>query len=161
MKVIFLDIDGVLNHDNWYVSKRYQDMQWDEDNELDIDPDCAERINKICEQTGAKIVITSDWRISWYGTLTRLQRGGINTEYVIDKTPEFLWIDIPGFDKSRGSEIETWINFNMDINQNYVIIDDRTDFKPGQQEHFIHINPYCGITDDDMNKAINILNTNF
>jgi hypothetical protein len=161
MKIIFLDIDGVLNHDQWYISKEYQTLYQNEDNELDIDPKCAERINKICEQTGAKIVISSDWRISWYGTLMRLQRGGINTEYIIDKTPELLWIDIPGFDKSRGSEIETWVNFNMDINQNYVIIDDRTDFKPSQQEHFIHINPHCGITDEDMNKAINILNTNF
>ena len=157
MKIIFLDIDGVLNHDNWYVSKRYQDMQWDEDNELDIDPKCAERINKICEQTGAKIVISSDWRISWYGTLMRLQRGGVNTEYIIDKTPELLWINIPGFDKSRGSEIETWLNFNLDIN-NYVIIDDRTDFSEKQKEHFVHVNPYCGITDNDMINAINILN---
>ena len=63
---------------------------------MDIDPKCAERINKICEQTGAKIVISSDWRISWYGTY-ELQRGGINTEYIIDKTPELLWINIPGF----------------------------------------------------------------
>ena len=90
----------------------------------------------------------------------RLQRGGINTEYIIDKTPALLWIDFPGLDKSRGSEIETWLDFHLDIN-NYVIIDDRTDFKPNQQEHFIHINPHCGITDEDMNKAINILNTNF
>lgn len=161
MKVIFLDIDGVLNHDQWYVSKEYQSLYQNEDNELDIDPKCAERINKICEQTGAKIVITSDWRISWYGTLRRLERGGINIEYVIDKTPELIWVNIPGLDRSRGAEIELWNNSNMDINQNYVIIDDRTDFKPGQQEHFIHINPYCGITDDDMNKAINILNANF
>ena len=143
MKIIFLDIDGVLNHDQWYVSKEYQTLYQNEDNELDIDPKCAERINKICEQTGAKIVISSDWRISWYGTIVRLQRGGINTEYIIGKTPELLWLD-----------------FHLDIN-NYVIIDDRTDFKPNQQEHFIHINPHCGITDEDMNKAINILNTNF
>ena len=71
-----------------------------------------------------------------------------------------MWINIPGFDKSRGSEIETWLDFHLDIN-NYVIIDDRTDFKPEQQKHFIHINPHCGITDEDMNKTINILNTNF
>ena len=74
MKIIFLDIDGVLNHDQWYVSKEYQAIYQNEDNELDIDPKCAERINKICEQTDAKIVISSDWRISWYGTLMRLQR---------------------------------------------------------------------------------------
>ena len=160
MKIIFLDIDGVLNHDNWYVSKRYQDMQWDEDNELDIDPKCTERIIKICEQTGAKIVISSDWRISWYGTTIRLERGGIKPEYILDKTPERIWINIPGFDHSRGAEINDWLEMHPECDK-YVIIDDRTDFKPEQQKHFIHINPHCGITDEDMNKAINILNTNF
>lgn len=160
MKVIFLDIDGVLNHDQWYISKRYQDMQWNEDNELDIDPDCAERINKICEVTDAKIVISSDWRYSWYGTILRLERGGINKEYIIDKTPERIWLNIPGIDKSRGAEIEDWLDFNIDTN-NYVIIDDRTDFKKNQRKHFVHINPHRGLTDEDMNEAINILKTNF
>jgi hypothetical protein len=160
MKVIFLDIDGVLNYTDWYTSEEFQALKCDENTELDIDPKCAERINNICESTGAKIVITSDWRISWYGTLMRLQRGGINPEYIIDKTPELLWINIPGFDKSRGSEIETWLNFHLDIN-NYVIIDDRTDFRKEQKKFFIHVNPKIGFTDAQMNKAINILNTNF
>ena len=36
MKIIFLDIDGVLNHDQWYVSKEYQSLIEDENTELDI-----------------------------------------------------------------------------------------------------------------------------
>lgn len=38
MKVIFLDIDGVLNYTNWYVSERYQNMQMNDDDEIEIDP---------------------------------------------------------------------------------------------------------------------------
>ena len=41
---------------------------------------------------------------------------------------------------------------------NYVIIDDRTDFTNKQQEHFVHVDPMWGITDEHVSKAINILN---
>jgi hypothetical protein len=156
MKVIFLDIDGVLNYDKWYVSNEYQKLQWNEDNELDIDPACAERINKICEKTGAKVVISSDWRISWYGTQLRLERGGINPEYILDKTPERIWINIPGFDHSRGAEINDWLEMHPEC-EKYVIIDDRTDFKDNQQPFFIHVNSFIGFTDENMNKAIDLL----
>ena len=159
MKVIFLDIDGVLNYTNWYISEKYQELQWNEDNEIDVDPLCSERINNICKKTGAKIVITSDWRISWYSTTMRLERGGINPEYIIDKTPEHLWNTPPMFDRSRGSEIEHWLMLHPNCD-GYVIIDDRTDFKENQLNNFIHINPMYGISNDDMEKAIAILNKN-
>ena len=159
MKVIFLDIDGVLNYTNWYVSKRYQNMQMNDDDEIEIDPECAKRIVNICSETGAKIVITSDWRLSWYGTILRLGMGGIPRNYILDKTPEHLWNTPPMFDKSRGSEIEHWLMLHPDCN-NYVIIDDRTDFKENQLNNFIHINPMYGISNDDMKKAIAILSKN-
>lgn len=164
MKIIFLDIDGVLNYTNWYVSERYQNMQYDENNELEIDPACAERIINICNETDAKIVITSDWRLSWYGTILRLGRGGIPESYILDKTPERIWLKLLGnknvnIDISRGAEINDWLEFNPECT-NYVIIDDRTDFKENQNDNFVHINPMYGITDEDMNKAIAILNKN-
>jgi hypothetical protein len=158
IKVIFLDIDGVLNYDKWYVSKEYQVLQESENVELDIDPKCAERINNICNETGAKIVISSEWRLSWYGTTMRLVRGGINPEYILDKTPERIWVTIPGFDHSRGAEINDWLDFHPECKK-YVIIDDRTDFKNNQQPYFVHVNPHIGLTDELMNKAINILKT--
>lgn len=157
MKVIFLDIDGVLNYTDWYTSKEYQALNYDENSELDIDPKCAERINNICESTGAKIVITSDWRISWYGTLMRLEKGGIKPEYILDKTPELIWYNIAGYDKSRGSEIKLWLETHEKC-LNYIIIDDRTDFRKEQKKFFIHVNPKIGFTDEQMNKAINLLN---
>lgn len=161
MKIIFLDIDGVLNYTNWYVSERYQDMQMDENTEIDIDPECAKRIVNICNETDAKIVITSDWRLSWYGTILRLGRGGISENYILDKTPERIWLKFLNtkIDTSRGAEISDWLEAHPECT-NYVIIDDRTDFNENQNDNFVHINPMYGITDEDMNKAIAILNKN-
>jgi hypothetical protein len=156
MKIIFLDIDGVLNYNNWYVSNEYQKLQWNEDNELDIDPACAERINNICKATGAKIVISSDWRFSWYGTQLRLERGGINPDYIYDKTPERIWFaGLTGFDHSRGAEINDWLEVNKCTN--YIIIDDRIDFTDEQKVNFIHVNPHIGFTDEQMEQAIIML----
>ena len=158
MKVIFLDIDGVLNYTQWYTNDRNPGNINGE--EGDLDPLCVNRIINICNNTGAKVVISSDWRISWYGTQLRLARMGLDENYILDKTPERIWITIPGFDHSRGAEINDWLEMHPECDK-YAIIDDRTDFKPEQQKYFIHINHHCGITDEDMNKAINILNTNF
>ena len=155
MKIIFLDIDGVLNYTQWYVDDRNPGNLYGE--EGDLDPLCINRIINICNETGAKVVISSDWRISWYGTQMRLANMGLTEDYVIDKTPERIWITVPGFDHSRGAEINDWLEAHPECS-NYVIIDDRTDFKDDQQEHFIKVNPYCGFTDELMNKAIKILN---
>lgn len=154
-KYIFLDIDGVLNYDLWYVDDRNPGNLNGE--EGDLDPLCINRIINICKQTGAKVVISSDWRLSWYGTQLRLGRLGLDENYVVDKTPERIWITVPGFDRSRGAEIDDWLQLHPECTS-YVIIDDRTDFKEHQQPYFIKVNPHRGFTDALMNKAIKILN---
>ena len=155
MKVIFLDIDGVLNYTQWYVDDRNPGNLNGE--EGDLDPLCVNRIINICNETGAKVVISSDWRISWYGTQLRLGRMGLDENYILDKTPERIWINIPGFDHSRGAEINDWLEMHPEC-EKYVIIDDRTDFKDNQQPFFIHVNPFVGFTDENMNTAIDLLN---
>lgn len=152
MKIIFLDIDGVLNHTNWYNSDRNPGNI--NGNEGDIDPLCSEKIMEICEKTGAKIVLSSDWRISWPYVIDRLNKSGIKFGTVIDKTPEHMWI--PFADKSRGSEIQDWLDNNEC--ERYVIIDDRTDFSEEQKCNFVQIDSEIGITDEDVNLAIQILN---
>ena len=50
-KIIFLDVDGVLN---------YRDYINDATN--DIDPSKVQMIADLCNKTNAKVVITSSWR---------------------------------------------------------------------------------------------------
>ena len=164
MKIIFLDVDGVLNYTQWYVSDRNPGNL--NGQEGDIDPECIERVMRIVKETGAKVVITSDWRISWGGTLDRLERMGLPRDVVIDKTPfawgndmslkQYMLDDIDDI-YSRGNEVNLWLKEHPDCT-NYTILDDRTDFTDEQQPHFVHINPMYGLTDDDADIAIMILN---
>ena len=41
---------------------------------------------------------------------------------------------------------------------NYVIVDDRQDMQQDQLDHFVHVNAYRGFTNEDLEKAIAILN---
>lgn len=60
MKVIFLDIDGVLNSNDWYVKTRGVGGY----NGGDIDPECIELINDLIDATGAKIIMCE--QLSYY-----------------------------------------------------------------------------------------------
>ena len=166
MKVIFLDIDGVLNYTQWYVSDRNPGNI--NGQEGDIDPLCIERVLRICKETGAKVVISSDWRISWEGTLMRLERMGLTRDIVIDKTPELIWTRMSmhdymlseedeDYEFSRGREVDLWLEAHPECT-NFVIIDDRMDFTDEQEPHFVKVNPMCGLTDDNVDIAIMILN---
>ena len=56
MKVIFLDIDGVLNCGSTEARCGYY---------LGIDDDKVQRLRRIVDATGAKIVLTSTWKDGW------------------------------------------------------------------------------------------------
>ena len=59
MKVIFLDIDGVLNSDDYIdIAKNSQGI------ERHIDIDKVKLLKKAIDETGAKTVLTSSWRNS-------------------------------------------------------------------------------------------------
>ena len=156
MNIIFLDIDGVLNCFDWYASAEFQSLKTKDDSELDIDPKCAHMIVDLCNQFDAKVVITSTWKLSWYSTVMRLERGGLPSHYVIDHTPDYLWIPIENFDKSRGAEIKGWLENHPEVT-NYVIVDDREDFKEDQIPHFVHVDQTLGLTMENVEQIQNIL----
>ena len=136
MKVIFLDIDGVLNN-----LKR-----------VDIDPTRVEVFNKIIAATGAKVVISSTWRlvITLDKIRLALEVAGFKGE-VVGYTKS---LDV---DSSRGCEIQEWLSRHTDI-RNYVILDDDTDMLLDQKDNFVHINSGIGIAMDHVEQAIRILN---
>jgi len=169
MKYLFLDIDGVLNHEDWYKNK----VQKNQNNfkywwESCFDPDCVKRLNKILDETGVRLVISSSWRIDrelkkYFKTI------GIPTDF--DITPSLAREDENGMYiwPSRGEEIEVFLKTHSC--DQYVILDDDMDFTPDQiDNHFVHCcadfvqafneghEGETGLTELKMHEAINILN---
>lgn len=151
LKVLFLDIDGVLNSDNFFNNRQNNDKIKSLPYPLDeIDPKCVERLNNIIDKTKANIVISSDWRFQEELPIILSQAG---LKYPIYDTTPYLF-------GNRGKEIEKWMK-DKNIS-NYVIIDDNDInwFSKEQHKHFVHTKYEFGLTDKDMYKAIHILNKN-
>lgn len=159
MKVIFLDFDGVLNSQQYMESDAYGTGKGLAFGDSQLDPQCVDRLNRLIEATGAKVVISSSWRHIWSrGEITRMlkQRGFRHPESIIDVTPSLL--------SQRGNELAQWLGqadegrrIGGEKVDGYVILDDSTDFNPDQMEHFVQTNPDIGLTDADVKRAISIL----
>lgn len=155
MKVIFLDIDGVLNCD---TSKSYCGMY------VGVDADKIRRLARIVEETGAKIVLSSDWRDGWYkaGTQSRLAKylnrklWKIGKLIISDKTRQSDRFSV----FERACEIEDYLEAHPDI-ECYVVLDDNMfdDFydNPVIEKRLVLTDCKVGLTDDDADKAIKIL----
>lgn len=122
MKVLFLDIDGVLNHEATFLALDRNDM---------IAPECVKRLFALIERTGAKIVLSSSWR-GIPDLEERLERAGVMA-HVISRTPKLSGDAY----KCRGSEIEDWLNSNPSPPTHYAIVDDDSDMLPGQLSNFV------------------------
>lgn len=110
MKVIFLDIDGVLNSDE-YIDKIKGSMVKGIESHVDINK--IKLLKEAVEATGAKIVLSSSVRYTMIGQELKqlLLDYGIST----DTTPFMK--------HEKGKEIKKWLEQNIDI-EDYVILDD-------------------------------------
>lgn len=82
MKVIFLDIDGV-------VCLHKDKKNWDNDEEV-FDEDCCKRLKEIVSATGCKLVLSSSWRLfpeSIRSMFRQLKPFGITRENFLGRTP--------------------------------------------------------------------------
>lgn len=167
MKYLFLDIDGVLNHEEWYVNrvKLLKRHEWWEDC---FDPECVKRLNIILQETDAKLVVSSSWRFDM--ELKRyFETVGIPTDF--DITPSLTKEDENGVLTwpDRGDEVAEFLKDHPC--DNYVILDDDMDFNEDQiNNHFVHCccdftqafkeghEGQTGLTELKMKEAINILN---
>jgi hypothetical protein len=104
-RVIFLDIDGVLNRIGTNDGNNY------------FDPDCVDQLRRIVKETGAKVVLSTSWRefADWKNMLIQFFHA-IRIE-VIDCTAVKE-------NENRTEEIKEWIRNNQDKVKNYVVLDD-------------------------------------
>ena len=161
-KVVFLDIDGVLNTKWWYT-------QMDRNTPKDkygyaFDPNAVSNLKKIIDETGADIVISSSWKSFGISELEDMwqDRGlpgkliGITPNSVSDEMLLNADLDHMELFSIRGMEIKEWLS-KKGISH-YVIIDDMDNMLQEQKSHFVQTNPEVGITEENAVQAISILN---
>ena len=176
VKIIFLDFDGVLNNAE-YKAHTPKDSVTEQSGKLfsdtlAFDPAAIKRLNRIIDETGAKIVVTSSWRYLGIGKLQKIwNQHGLHgkiiditslhavDEFILEHGLEWLENGYEGNDMAspRSMEIENWLqNRNSDL-FNYVILDDMP-MPSNLQPHFVQVNPAYGLLDPQMEKTIKMLN---
>lgn len=139
-KFIFLDLDGVLNYENFYINFKPFDDKKCSEVEAWVNryfcPLAVSNLNYITDNTGAKIVFSSSHRVKFY-TLEEcklaLKTVGITGE-VVGMTPKLFFANKDyTYSVPRGCEIKAWMERNKGIlgdkitKVKYAILDDDTD----------------------------------
>ena len=163
-KVLFLDIDGVLNTELWYteMTKKTRKDRFG----YVFDPAAIKNLSTIIDATGADIVISSSWKFMGLDKLREMWLERQLPGKVIDITPnsmsdEFLLhanIDNMDLLSIRGQEIKEWLMLHGKDVSHYAILDDMNDILQEQEPHFVWIDPKVGITKGNSVQAIMILN---
>lgn len=104
MKVIFVDVDGVLNSDDFIDSVK---------GKQDIDIKTVLLLKRAIEETGAKIVMDTSFRYTQ--SFLKVQEMLLQNGIMFDKTP-FI-------DNERGKEIKQYLSKHKDI-EDYILLDD-------------------------------------
>ena len=148
MKVIFLDIDGVLNSAQ---SAIYHNFRTDPiESQFDVlCPISLALLQYIVEQTKSKIVISSTWRKyqSFDDLVNFFKKYNID---VVGKTPILNTV--------RGLEIKHWLEKHPKVND-FIILDDDSDMDEyTQTDHFIKTSHQVGLSYFEAIKIINKFN---
>ncbi|QNF34442.1 hypothetical protein HUW51_17555 [Adhaeribacter swui] len=151
MKVIFLDIDGVLNpayHMHaLHFHQKYGGVAEDAYGYL-FCPHTLEHLAYIVEHTHAKLVISSTWRKKGLTFMQDLwHHRGLPGE-VVDITPVI--------DNIRGEEIAAWLQPNEV--ENFIIIDDENYLLPNQVPYLVQTDMNYGLKLSDAQQCIALLN---
>lgn len=165
-KIIFLDIDGVLA-----TPEYLKDGQWA------LNPEKQKMLGRILDETDAEIVLSSSWRHNSLEKTKEYMEGegflfvdklvGVTIRaYQYMERETGIHLSIP-----RGVEIKQWIDTNIHsdngknwkrliVNKDYtyVILDDDSDMLLEHQNNFVRTKSDIGLTEEDVQKAISILN---
>lgn len=164
MKYIFLDIDGVLNSDDWDNSEEFKKESAGMpsaliimvNHYLHLDPKAVKLINDLVDRSGAEVVLSSTWRIKYSPEeVTKMLQGRGATFTIKTCTPRVYGKfseRIP-----RGKEIAKYISDLQAAPESFVIIDDIDDMIH-LKKHLVLTDVKTGITMADVEKCLKILN---
>lgn len=168
--IIFLDFDGVLNTEKYYCELKSKGLPSNDKYGQLFDPEAVANLRKIIDATDARIVVSSSWRYMGLNVLQRMWYDRDLPGRIVDITPLHLLDDklrdtdlnqVDVLSLCRGNEIKWYFNEVLDANSNsrrFVIFDDLKDVLPELQDHFVRIDPVVGITEGDVERAIEFIN---
>ncbi len=161
-KVIFLDIDGVLNSNFWN-----NDNQKEISEGKYIDPEKVKLLSKLVQKTGASLVLHSGWRF-WFDSDLKPARP--EAEYLANLlknegmaiagiTPDLTTEEIrktKKFSKVKADEILLWLKNHPDV-EKWLVLDDLELHNEEIAKYQVMTDPECGLTEKDLEKACEIL----
>lgn len=141
MRVLFLDIDGVLNSTRTCVAHGGYPHELTHTEAFDWV--AIKLLQRLCDSSGVQVVLSSAWRLTHdYKDVAKAFDLPI-----IDRTPSLLGC--------RGDEIQHWLDNHVEVT-NYAILDDDPDMLESQEPHFIHTRGSEGMTWADFSRLCQI-----
>jgi hypothetical protein len=154
IKIIFLDVDGVLNCAK--TTKRL-DVCFEFNF---VDTRKVLRLRDVVERTGAKLVLSSTWRFGADPRAFYLEREALRelvAEFRRLRCP--LWFDITPYlpRAKRWQEINAWLLLHPKVDE-YIVLDDwgEDEFRP-MMDHLVKCDPRKGLTKERAELAIQML----
>ena len=135
MKVIFLDIDGVLNTNS----------------DREISNDKLKLLSELVSKTGADVVLSSSWRYGWNQPEKNQPGTRIYNLKQLLKDNDIVIKDTIGLDLTKSIQIKNYLSTNV-IN-NYVVLDD----EPIDSTNLVQTDGDVGLTQSDCQKAAQFL----
>ncbi len=153
MKIIFLDIDGVLNFNG--CRERIDTIYFVNDKKLRL-------LKWIVGRTNARLVLSSTWRLGWFDR----DKGLENEEVLIFNRLEekFKEYGLSFLSKTpvaesgcRGHEIRAWLyGWEGEPIESFVILDDNCDMEP-YKGHLVQTSFWHGLRIRDALRAVRML----
>lgn len=151
-KLLFLDIDGVLN--SWHYFKNNKTLIDSSESEKDfkknkwthLDPDAIKRVNRLVNLSGVEVIISSTWRLLFsVEEINKMLAFRGATFQATNRTPEGYYRGMSSR-PCRGDEIKEFIdNFPEPVDA-FVILDDDNDMD-GVSSQLVQTSMNNGIQD--------------
>lgn len=157
MKVIFLDIDGVLNSNQCRpeIGGKF------------LEEEKVKLLSIIVRRTEAAVVLHSGWRFWFNYDMAPLKKEAADLLFILakygveiqDRTPDFSTEEIrktKKFSLVKADEILSWLKNHTGVD-NYIVLDDLDLHNDQLARHQIQTDSMDGLSEEDVSLAIQML----
>jgi len=169
VRVIFLDIDGVLN-----TIRAHKKTEQEHAERVSLpcslrirwDADCIQNLNELIRITGAQIVLSSAWRSGYErgkeNKAIRRAEQLMKEQGVTGKVIGITYdLSLLNANFNRGDEIKEWLKRHKNLKiKRYIILDDDCDFNKSQLRHHVKTNYENGLDWNKAKEALHLLMAN-